>query len=27
VSTFAIPLPVAAEHIHEQQQEDYLWGV
>jgi hypothetical protein len=27
VNTFPVPMPLAAEQIHEQQQEDYLWGV
>ncbi|HZW93435.1 MAG TPA: 2-isopropylmalate synthase [Candidatus Eremiobacteraceae bacterium] len=26
-NAFGVPLPVAADHHHDQQQEDYLWGV
>jgi 2-isopropylmalate synthase len=26
-NAFGLPMPVAAEHLHDQQQEDYLWGV
>jgi 2-isopropylmalate synthase len=26
-NAFGVPLPIAADHHHEQQQEDYLWGV
>src|ERR1700752_2330956 len=26
-NAFGAPIPIPAEHIHDQQQEDYLWGV
>jgi hypothetical protein len=25
--TFGLPVPISAERHHDQQQEDYLWGV